>query len=160
MSNQKNISMKHKKNIAISRSSIKISTNTINVPMSQMKTRELLMCNQDMGTRWSTHQMPCLLHLKFKFDPLRLSSVESPFCGPRISAHAFSTRWWTRFLFEKWFYWLGKMIRSRYLFLFYFLKRINKIRKKTLSMTPHFEKGNLLKIGSSSRVRLLVGKVQ
>ena len=44
------------------------------------------------------------------------------FCGPRISAHAFPTRWRARFLFEKlWFNcWLRKMTWSRHLFLFYF----------------------------------------
>ena len=47
------------------------STNMINMPMSQVKTREFSMCNQESGTHWSTHQMPHLLHLKFKFDSLR-----------------------------------------------------------------------------------------
>ena len=41
-----------------------------------------------------------------------------------------------------------------------FLKRVNKIRKKTLSATPSFGKGDLRKTGSGSRVRLLIGKVR
>ena len=45
------------------------STNTINMPMSLVKTQELLMCNQETSTHWSTHRMPHLLHLKFKLDP-------------------------------------------------------------------------------------------
>ena len=54
---------------------------------------------------------------------------------------------------------IKKMTWSRHLFLFYF-KRVNKIRKKTLSTTPYFEKGDLRKIGLGSRVRLLIGKVR
>ena len=44
------------------------------------------------------------------------------YCGPRISAHAFPTRWRARFLFWKInsFIWLRKLTWSRYLFLFYF----------------------------------------
>ena len=40
-----------------------------------------------------------------------------------------------------------------------FLKRVNKIRKKTLSATLYFGKGDLRKTGSGSGVRLLIGKV-
>ena len=43
------------------------------------------------------------------------------------------------------------MTWSRHLFLFYFFKRENKIKKKTLSMTPYLEKICLLK--KSSLVR-------
>ena len=39
-------------------------------------------------------------------------------------------------------------------------KKVNKIRKKTLSVTPYFGKGSLWKTGSGSRVRLLIGKVR
>ena len=39
--------------------------------MSQVKARELSMCNQKMSTHWSTHQTPRLLHFKFKLDPLK-----------------------------------------------------------------------------------------
>ena len=42
------------------------------------------------------------------------------------------------------FYSIKKMTWSRHLFLFYF-KRVNKIRKKTLSATPYFGKGDLRK---------------
>ena len=31
-------------------------------------------CNQEIGTHWSTHQTPHLLHLKFKLDPLMIPS--------------------------------------------------------------------------------------
>ena len=61
--------------------------------------------------------------------------------------------------FENDFYCLEKMTWSRHLFLFYF-KKVNKIIKKTLSATPYFEKGDLRKIGSGSKVRLLIGKVR
>ena len=76
------------------------STNTINMSMSKVKTQELSMCNQETSTHWSTHETPHLLYLKFKLDPLMHSSVESPFCGLRISAHVFFIRWRARFLFE------------------------------------------------------------
>ena len=59
-------------------------------------------------------------------------------CGPRISAHALPLD--------------GELD-------FYF-KRVNKIRKKTLSVTPYFRKGGLRKIRSGSGIRLLIGKVR
>ena len=80
------------------------------------------MCNQETGTRWSTHQMPCLLHLKFKFDPLK-SPAESPICGPRISIARmrFPLDGELEFYFEKLiFIDYLKMTWSRHLFLFYF----------------------------------------
>ena len=58
------------------------STNTINMSMSQVKTRELPMCNQETGNHWSTHQMPHLLHPKFKFDPLRPPQWSRHFVDP------------------------------------------------------------------------------
>ena len=51
--------------------------------------------------------------------------------------------------------WLG--VATYFCFIF---KRINKIRKKTLSVTPCFGKGGLWKTGSGSRVKLLIGKVR
>ena len=51
------------------------------------------------------------------------------------------------------------MTWSRHLFLFLF-KRVNKIRKKTLSATPYFGKGDLQETGSGPGVRLLIGKVR
>ena len=50
--------------------------------MSQVKTREFSMCNQEIGIHWSTNQMPCLLHFKFKLDPLKVpSGVAIDFVG-------------------------------------------------------------------------------
>ena len=77
--------------------------------MSQVKARELLMCNQEMSTHRSTHQTPRLLHFKFKLDPLKdpqwsrpfVDLAFRPFCGPRISAHAFPTLWRARLKFEQ-----------------------------------------------------------
>ena len=83
------------------------------------------MCNQEIGNHWSTHRMPHLLHLKFKFDPLP-SPVESPFCGLRISVHTFSTRWLARFLFEKWFYLLENDLESPLIFVLFSKGKQNK----------------------------------
>ena len=51
--------------------------------------------------------------------------------------------------------WLG--VATYFCFIF---KGVNKIRKKTLSVTPYFRKGGLWKTESGSRVRLLIGKVR
>ena len=50
------------------------------------------------------------------------------------------------------------MTLSHHLFLFFFLK-VNKIRKKTLSVTPYLEKVVCEKL-DWVRVRLLIGKVR
>ena len=80
-------------------------------------------------------------------------------CGPRISAHAFPTRWRARF----WFWKVILLIKKNWLgvvtYFCFIFKRVNKIRKKTLSVTPYFGKGGLWKTGSGSGVRLLIGKV-
>ena len=57
------------------------------------------------------------------------------------------------------FYWLRKWLGVATYFCFIF-KGVNKIRKKTLSVTPYFGKGDLRKTGSGSGVRLLIGKVR
>ena len=79
------------------------STNMINMSMSQVKTRELSMCNQEMSSHWSTHQMPYLLHLKFKRDPLNYPQwsrcfVDTAFRLMRFHSMASSIFIW------KWFY--------------------------------------------------------
>ena len=51
----------------------------------------------------------------------------------------------------------SKMTWSCHLFLFYF-KRVNKIRKKTLSVTPYFGKGDLRKTRSGSGSGYLAGR--
>ena len=52
---------------------------------------------------------------------------------------------------------LEKLIKMHFIAVdFYKLQK----RKKTLSATPYFGKGDLRKIESGSRVRLLIGKVQ
>ena len=67
------------------------------------------------------------------------------------------------FIYEKLIYCLENDLESPLifvlLFIFIFLK-VNKIRKKTLSMTPHLEKGVCEKSHRGSRVRLLVGNVR
>ena len=50
--------------------------------MSQVKARELSMCNQEMSTHWSTHQTPRLLHFKFKLDPLKDPQWSRHFVDP------------------------------------------------------------------------------
>ena len=55
---------------------------------------------QREGIHQSPNQMPHLPHLKFKLDPLAYL-VESPFCGPRISAHALPLDGELAFYFEK-----------------------------------------------------------
>ena len=104
----------------------------INMSMSQVKTntqactqwyRELSMCNQEMGTHWSSYQSPCLLHSKFKLDPLNNPQWSRHFVDPAFRLlDAFPTRWRARFLFylKNWFLLIKKMTWSRHLFLFYF----------------------------------------
>ena len=57
-------------------------------------------------------------------------------------------------------YWLKKWLGVATYFCFIF-KRVNKIRKKTLSVTPGFGQGDLRKkTGSGSGVKLLIGKIR
>ena len=67
------------------------------------------------------------------------------------------------FTYEKSIYCLENNLESPLifvlLFIFIFL-RVNKIRKKTLSVTPHLENGVCEKPNQGSRVRLLVGNVR
>ena len=62
--------------------------------------------------------------------------------GPHISAHCVSHSMGSSIFIWKMidFLLIKKMIWSRHLFLFHFFKRVNKIRKKTLSVTPYLEK--------------------
>ena len=68
-----------------------------------------------------------------------------PFCRPRISVYALSTRWQDRYLFENDFYLLKKIWFGVATYICFIFKRVNKIKKKTLSVTPYFEKGGLWK---------------
>ena len=77
---QTNIAMKHKKNSylgilnqdkSIIITNISMSQNEYNIQACIQWYQELSMCNQEIGTHWSTHQTPHLLHLKFKLDPLK-----------------------------------------------------------------------------------------
>ena len=96
------------------------STNTINMPMSQVKTRELSMCNQEAGNHWSTHQTPNLLHLRFKLDPLNFPQWNRHFVDPVFRLMHFHSMASSIFIW-KWFYLLlKKMTWSRHLFLYYF----------------------------------------
>ena len=62
---------------------------------------------------------------------------------PHFRLNAFPTRWRARFLFENDFYLLKRNDLESPLIFVLFLKGVNKIRKKTLSVTPYFEKGGL-----------------
>ena len=120
---QTNIAMKHRKSDIRNPNQ---DNRHINVPIQYPSIHQKLsMCNQETGTHWLTHQMPHLLHLKFKFD-LLWSPVKSPFCGPHISAHAFSTRWQARFLFWKRFYLLENYLESPLLFALFLKGKQNK----------------------------------
>ena len=77
---------------------------------------------------------------------------------PHFSSCVFNSMTSSIFIW-KWFYLLKKWVGVATYFCFIF-KRVNKIRKKTLSVTPYFGKSGLWKTGSDSRVRLLVGKVR
>ena len=77
------------------------------------------MCNQEMGIHWSTHQTPCLLHFKFKLDPLK---------GPQWSRHFVDPAFWLMrfpldgeldFYFEKWFYCLKNDLESPLIFILF-----------------------------------------
>ena len=72
-----------------------------------------------------------------------MSPVESPFCGPRISAHALSLDGKLDFYLKILFYLLFENDLESPLIFILFFKRVNKIRKKTLSMTPYFGKDGL-----------------
>ena len=58
-------------------------------------------CNQEIGTHWSTHQTPRLLHPKFKLDLLNNPQWSRHFVDPAFQLNAFPTRWRARFLFWK-----------------------------------------------------------
>ena len=62
------------------------------------------------------------------------------------------------FYLKNYFYLFKNDLESPLIFVL-FLKG-NKIRKKTLSVTPYFGKGDLRKTGSGSGVRLLIRKVR
>ena len=62
--------------------------------------------------------------------------------------------------YSKNYLFIKKMIWSRHLFLFYFFKSVNKIRKKTLSVIPYSENEVCEKPNRGSRVKLLIGKVR
>ena len=79
--------------------------------------------------------------------------------GPRISAHALPLDGELDFYLKMILFIKKKWLEVVTYFCFIF-KRINKIRKKTLSVTPCFGKGGQWKTGSDSGVRLLVRKVR
>ena len=68
------------------------------------------------------------------------------------------------FVWKMMIYWLKKKnfdLESLLIFVLFFKKKkVNKIRKKTLSATPYSGKGGLWKTGSGSGVKLLIGKVR
>ena len=133
------------------------STNMINMSMSQVKAQGLSMCNQKTSTHWSTHQTSHLLHLKFKLDPLNFPQWSRQLVDPVFRLMRFPLDGELDFILKR-FYSLRKWLGAATYFFFIF-KRVNKIRKKNLSVTPYFENCGLWKIGSSSGVRLLIGNV-
>ena len=89
--------------------------------MSQVKTRELTMCNQETCIHWSTHQMPHLLHLKFKLDPLNIPQWSRHFVDPAFRLMRFPLDGKLDLdLKKKIFIDYLEMTWSRHLFLFYF----------------------------------------
>ena len=87
--------------------------------------------NQEMSIHWSSNQMPRLLHSKFKLDPLKKSPVESSFCGPHISAHAFPTRMASLiFIWKIDFYLIKKIdLESPLIFVLFLKGKQNKKEK-------------------------------
>ena len=82
--------------------------------------------------------------------------MESPFCGPHISAHALPLDGELAFYLKK-IYFLEKDLESQLTFVL-FLKG-KQIKKKTLSVTPYLEKMACEKPNLGSGVRLLIGNV-
>ena len=102
--------------------------------------------------------MPHFLQLKFKLDP-QTSLAKSPFYGPHISLEAFPLKGETCFFI----YLVKNMIFRRdleSLLIFVLFLRKNKIRKKTLSVTPYLEKTVYGKPKSGPGVKLPIGKVR
>ena len=83
-------------------------------------------------------------------------------CGPYILLDAFPFDGETLFLFiyEKLIYCLENDMESPLIFVLFLKKRVNKIRKKILSVTPYSENVVYEKPNRGSRVRLLIEKVQ
>ena len=95
---------------------------------------------------------------RIKFSSQMVIDMYIRYCGPHISLDEFPLDgelvfylWKKLFLEKTWSY---------HLFLFYFLKGKNKIRNKTLSVTPYLEKTVYEIPNLSPEVRLLIGKVR
>ena len=85
---QTNIAMKYRKKRHL-KPQIKM-INHINVTTQYPSIHQKLpMCNQETGTRWSTHQMSYLLHLKFKLDPLNDLQWSRHFVDPAFQLMRF-----------------------------------------------------------------------
>ena len=79
-------------------------------------------------------------------------------CGPRISAHALPLDGELDFYLKKWFYLLENDLKLPLIFVLFLKGKQNK--KENPKCDSLFEKGGPWKIGSGSRVRLLIGKVR
>ena len=156
---QTNITTKHGRNSYLEILNQDKSINTINMSIPQVKTQELSMCNQETSTHWSTHQMPHLLHLEFKLDPLNFLQWSRHFVDLVFWLMRFPLDGELNFYLKMILFIKKNDLESPLIFVL-FLKRVNKIRKKTLSMTPYFGKVGLWKTRSGSGVRLLIGKVR
>ena len=165
---QTNIAMKHKK-ITTSKTSIKIINQHVNVANEYNNQaciqwyQELSMCNQDIGTHWSTNQTSHLLHLKFKLGPLvhGVSQAEPPFCGPRISLDAFPLNGETRFFIYLWkIIIFRKILGVTTYFCFIFLREKQNKKWKPLVWLPKEKKQVFKKPSLGPGIRLLIGKVR
>ena len=72
--------------------------------MSQMKTREPSMCNQEVSIHWSIHQTPHLLHFKFKLDPLKDPQWSRHFVDPAFRLMRFPLNGGLDFYWKNWFF--------------------------------------------------------
>ena len=90
--------------------------------MSQVKARELSMCNQEMSTHWLTHQTPRLLHFKFKLDPLKDPQWSRHFVDPAFRLMRFPLDGKLDFNLKNDFYWLRKNDLESPLIFVLFLK--------------------------------------
>ena len=129
------------------------------MPMPQAKTLELSMCNQETVPI----DRPIKCHVRFILSSsltIHFPQRSRHFVNPTFRLMRFPLDGETRFviLFDENLI-FRKKTWSRHLFFFIF-KRVNKIRKKTLSTTPYFGKCDLRKTGSGSGVRLLIEKVR
>ena len=99
--------------------------------MSQVKTREPSMCNQDMSIHLSSNRIPRLLHSKFKLDPLMIPSGVAILWTPHFGSMRFPLDGETRFLFEKLIFYrlFENDLESPFIFILFLKGKQNKKEK-------------------------------